>query len=188
MTGCRPGWQLAAEQRNAPNEALVSTTHIVVMGVSGTGKTTVAKALTEQLDAVFAEGDDFHPPGNVEKMTAGTPLTDDDRWPWLRSLAAWTREQAEEGRSTVITCSALRRVYRDILRTGSAETFFVHLDAPEDVLLERMASRQHYMPPSLLRSQLDTLERLGADEHGVTVDSTRAPEQVVDDALAAARR
>jgi carbohydrate kinase (thermoresistant glucokinase family) len=164
----------------------VSTTHVVVMGVSGTGKTTVAKALTEQLDAVFAEGDDLHPPANVAKMTAGTPLTDDDRWPWLRSLAAWTREQAEQGRSTVITCSALRRVYRDVLRTASARMFFVHLDAPEDVLLERMAARQHYMPPSLLRSQLDTLEGLDADEHGITLDSTRPPEQVVGEAVAAA--
>jgi carbohydrate kinase (thermoresistant glucokinase family) len=166
----------------------VSSTHVVVMGVSGTGKTTVATALAEELDAVFAEGDDFHPPSNVAKMSAGVPLTDDDRWPWLRDLAAWTREQAEQSRSTVVTCSALRRVYRDVLRTGAARTFFVHLDAPEAMLLERMAARDHYMPASLLRSQLDTLEPLSADEHGVTVDSTRSPAVVVDEAAAAVGR
>ncbi len=164
-----------------------SPLHVVVMGVSGTGKTTVAKALAEQLDAVFAEGDDFHPEANVAKMTAGTPLTDDDRWPWLRDLAAWTREQAEQGRSTVMTCSALRRVYRDVLRTGAADTFFVHLDAPEGLLLERMGARQHYMPATLLRSQLDTLEPLTEDENGATVDSTRPAAAVVAEAVSAVR-
>lgn len=166
---------------------LMTPVHVVVMGVSGTGKTTVAKGLAEQMDAVFAEGDDFHPPANVAKMSAGTPLTDDDRWPWLRDLATWTREQAEQARSTVVTCSALRRVYRDVLRTGAADTFFVHLDAPEQVLLERMAARQHYMPATLLRSQLNTLEPLAADENGTTLDSTRAPVAVVAEAVAAVR-
>lgn len=171
-----------------PGVATASPLHVVVMGVSGTGKTTVAQALAEHLDAAFAEGDDFHPPANVAKMTAGSPLTDDDRWPWLRDLAAWTRAQSERARSTVMTCSALRRVYRDVLRTGAADTFFLHLDAPEDVLLERMGARKHYMPSTLLRSQLETLEPLAADENGATVDSTRAPVTVVAEAVAAIRR
>ena len=175
---------MSSRDRQVPRGP-VSPVHVVVMGVSGTGKTTVAQALAEQLDAVFAEGDDFHSSGNVAKMSAGIPLTDDDRWPWLRDLAAWTSEQADQGRSTVMTCSALRRVYRDLLRTGAPETFFVHLDAPEDVLLKRMGSRQHYMPTRLLRSQLDTLEPLAADEAGVTVDSTRAPVAVVAEVAAA---
>lgn len=164
------------------------TVHVVVMGVSGTGKTTVATVLAQELDATFAEGDDFHPRANVEKMSAGIPLTDEDRWPWLRDIAAWTQQQAGAGRSTVVTCSALRRAYRDLLREPVPSTFFVHLDAPEDVLLERMLHRQHYMPPSLLRSQLDTLEPLGAGEAGVTVDSQGAKDAVVTQAVTAVRQ
>lgn len=163
------------------------TVHVVVMGVSGTGKTTVAKVVADELDATFAEGDDFHPRSNVEKMSAGTPLTDQDRWPWLRDIAAWTSGRASEGVSTVVTCSALRQVYRDLLREQVVATYFVHLDAPEDVVLERMRHRKHYMPASLLRSQLDTLEPLAADENGVTVDSRQPKEAVVADAVAAVR-
>ncbi len=163
------------------------TAHVVVMGVSGTGKTTVATALAEELDARFAEGDDFHPRANVEKMTAGSPLTDEDRWPWLRDIAAWTNKRAAEGVSTVVTCSALRRVYRDLLREPVPSTFFVHLDAPGDVLLERMLNRKHYMPPALLRSQLDTLEPLDPDEAGVCLDTQKPRATVVAEAVAAVR-
>lgn len=164
------------------------TSHVVVMGVSGTGKTTVATVLAQELTATFAEGDDFHPSANVQKMSEGIPLTDEDRWPWLRDIAAWTQQQAGGGRSTVVTCSALRRVYRDLLREPVPNTFFVHLDAPEDVLLERMLHRKHYMPPSLLRSQLDTLEPLGRDEAGVRIDTHQPKATVVADAVAAVRQ
>lgn len=159
------------------------TAHVVVMGVSGTGKTTVATALAERLDATFAEGDDFHPQANVDKMRSGTSLTDEDRWPWLRDIAAWTRRAADEQTSTVVTCSALRRAYRDVLREQVPSTVFVHLTAPKEIILERMAQRDHYMPPSLLHSQLATLEDLQADERGVTLDTRPAEEAVVAQAV-----
>jgi carbohydrate kinase (thermoresistant glucokinase family) len=120
-------------------------------------------------------------------MSAGTPLTDEDRWPWLRDIAAWTNNRAAEGVSTVVTCSALRRVYRNLLREPVPSTFFVHLDAPENVLLERMGSRKHYMPASLLRSQLETLEQLDPDEAGVCLDTQEPKATVVADAVAAVR-
>ncbi|HWI44022.1 MAG TPA: gluconokinase [Nocardioides sp.] len=159
--------------------------HVVVMGVSGTGKSTVGRALATRLGMTYGEGDDLHPAANIAKMAAGVPLDDADRAPWLAALAAWTSAQHEQGRSTVLTCSALRRSYRDLLRSAVPErTVFVHLVAPADVLTARMASRTHFMPPSLLSSQLRTLEPLGADEAGSIVDVTRTIEQVVDDAAA----
>lgn len=144
--------------------------HVVVMGVSGTGKSTIAAALAREHGWDFVEGDDFHPRGNVAKMRAGTPLTDDDRWPWLDALAA-RLARAGEGR-VVLTCSALRRAYRDVLRGPSApgEVFFLHLSAAEDVLAARMRAREHFMPPALLHSQLEALEPLQHDELGATLD------------------
>jgi gluconokinase len=142
-------------------------TTIVVMGVSGSGKSTVAAGLVDRLGWGFAEGDDFHPRANVEKMRNGQPLDDDDRRPWLRTLAAWIGEQEEAGKSVVVTCSALKRSYRDLLRDGHPSVWFAHVDVPREVLADRLAQRQgHYMPPSLLDSQLATLERLGDDEPG----------------------
>jgi len=163
------------------------TTHVVVMGVSGSGKTAVGEALRDELGWTFAEGDDFHPEANVVKMRSGEPLTDADREPWLEALRAWTERQAAEGRSTLVTCSALRRVYRDVLRGADPATFFLHLHGEEDLLLERMSGRQHFMPASLLRSQLDTLEMLGPDENGVVVDVAPPLEEVVARALMAVR-
>ncbi|SEB59323.1 gluconate kinase, SKI family [Nocardioides exalbidus] len=144
--------------------------HLVFMGVSGSGKSTVARAVQGLLGWETAEGDDFHPPANVEKMSRGVPLTDDDRWGWLESLAQWTAERDQRGEPTIITCSALRRAYRDVLRTGGAGTFFVHCTGDKGLLLQRMEARAHFMPPSLLESQLDTLEPLQADEDGMDVD------------------
>lgn len=123
--------------------------HIVVMGVSGSGKSTSAHALVDRLGWEFGEGDDFHPPANLEKMRLGHPLTDDDRWPWLTD---WTKERDDHGASTIVTCSALRRAYRDVLREGG-HTYFLHLVGDRQSLLDRMHSRQHFMPASLLDSQ-----------------------------------
>lgn len=160
------------------------STHLVVMGVSGTGKSTVAKALQERLGWTLTEGDDLHPETNVAKMAAGIPLEDADRWPWLDVIAAWTSAQATEGHSTIVTCSALRRAYRDRLAGAAAGTVFVHLVGSPDLLAERMGARKgHFMPASLLASQLRTLEPLEADEPGFTVDVDATTGRIVDEVL-----
>ncbi len=159
--------------------------HLVVMGVSGTGKSTVGQALADRLGRPFLEGDAFHPEGNVAKMSAGTALTDDDRWPWLRTLRDEMSTHADAGESTVVACSALRRVYRAVLREAHGRVRFVLLDVPADALHERMTRRSHWMPPSLLESQLATLEPLQADEDGVTVPVHGGPDAVVAEALRA---
>ncbi|WP_238335783.1 gluconokinase [Serinicoccus kebangsaanensis] len=158
--------------------------HLVVMGVSGTGKSTIAQALHGRLGWEFAEGDDFHPEANVAKMASGRPLVDEDRWPWLRALAAWTAERDAAGTPTLLTCSALRRTYRDLLRDGGEGTWFVHLVGDKGLLLERMSSRDHFMPPSLLESQLDTLEALAVDERGAVYDVANPPERIARMVLA----
>lgn len=156
---------------------------IVVMGVSGSGKTTVGTALAEELGVDYAEADSFHPKENIDKMTSGRPLTDTDRRPWLRSIARWIREHAEAG--GVVTCSALKRDYRDVLRTGG-EVWFLHLHGDRELLASRMRTRSgHFMPVSLLESQLADLEPLTADEHGLTVDVAAAPESILNRVLAA---
>ncbi len=158
--------------------------HVVVMGVSGSGKTTVARGIADALGLVFAEADEFHTEANVAKMRAGTPLTDQDRWPWLAALAEWMSRQDELGNSTVIACSALRRAYRDVLRSGAAEVEFVHVSGPAELIRERLANREgHYMPASLLDSQVATLEPLEADEEGVVLDLRLTPDELVDEAV-----
>lgn len=152
--------------------------HLVFMGVSGCGKTTAARAVQERLGWELAEGDDFHPPENVAKMSSGRPLTDADRWGWLESLAAWTKVRDEQGTPTLMACSALRHSYRDVLRTGGAGTFFVHLTGEKGLLLRRLGEREHFMPPSLLESQLDTLEPLGTEEAGMVVDAGHPPARI----------
>jgi gluconokinase len=164
-------------------------TTVVVMGVSGSGKTTVAVDLARRLGWEFAEGDEHHPPANVEKMRAGIPLDDADRDPWLRELARWIGEHERADTSCVLTCSALKRSYRDLLREGNDSVWFAHVDVPEAVLAERLAARTgHYMPTSLLGSQLATLEPLDDDEPGLTVPGTGAPGDVVDAVVAALER
>jgi gluconokinase len=160
--------------------SLLKTT-IVVMGVSGCGKSTVARHLSERLGWPMAEGDDFHSPENKAKMAAGTPLTDEDRRPWLESL----RDLIDDTPShAIITCSSLKRSYRDILRTARARVRFLHLDGSPQVLGERMAARKgHFMPAALLISQLETLERLQPDEDGAVVDIDADEEDIVDRAL-----
>ena len=159
------------------------TVHLVFMGVSGSGKSTVAQAVRDRLGWEMAEGDDFHPPENVRKMSEGTPLTDADRWGWLESLADWTAQRDARGEPTIITCSALRRAYRDVLRRGGEGTFFVHCTGDKYLLIERMNARDHFMPPSLLESQLDTLEPLRPDEDGMDVDIALSVDEMVDEVL-----
>ena len=162
------------------------TTTIVVLGVSGSGKSTVAATLVDRLGWEFAEGDDFHPPANVAKMRAGHPLDDDDRWPWLRSLAAWIGAHEKAGRNVVVTCSALKRSYRDLLRDGHPSVWFAHVTVAPELLRERIEHRTgHYMPASLLDSQLATLEPLADDEPGARISGAESPPSVVDEVLAA---
>jgi len=162
--------------------SIPATTSIVVMGVSGSGKTSAAQELTRQLGWVYIEGDDLHPEANVAKMAAGIPLDDEDRWPWLREIAAVIGEHEAAGTSVVLTCSALKRAYRDLLRDGHPSVWFAHVDVSREVLAERLAQRKgHFMPPSLLDSQLATLERLGEDEPGdVIAGDAPLPETVAE--------
>lgn len=162
-----------------------ATRHVVVMGVSGSGKTTIARGIADATGFEFAEADAFHSAENIAKMEAGVPLTDADRWPWLTALAEWMASRAATGVSTIITCSALRRTYRDVLRDGPPSVTFVHLDGPAEVIRERMSCREgHFMPPSLLQSQLDTLEPLDPDESGVVLDLRTPRDELVDRVVA----
>ncbi|MEU0214821.1 gluconokinase [Streptomyces sp. NPDC006265] len=159
---------------------------VVVTGVSGSGKTTIGKSLARRLGVMYAEGDVFHPPQNVEKMRVGTPLSDADRRPWLDAISAWLAERSAQG--GVITCSALKRQYRDRLASVSPRVFFVHLHGPAQLIADRMAARSgHFMPVSLLQSQLDTLEPLSPEEHGVQVSIDGPPAETTTLALAALR-
>jgi gluconokinase len=150
----------------------VSTT-IVLMGIAGAGKTTVAAALHRALGWPLAEGDDFHPASNVAKMRSGLALDDEDRRPWLAAIAGWIGAQETAARDCIITCSALKVAYREALREGHPSIWFAHLTAPTDVIASRLDQRVgHFMPPSLLASQLEQLEPLRAEEPGVEVPTT----------------
>jgi gluconokinase len=150
---------------------------LVVMGVSGSGKTTVAELLAKQLGWPFMEGDRLHPPANVEKMRKGIPLTDADRWPWLDRIGEELKSWAAERKSGVLTCSALKRAYRDRIRSARPDVIFIYLKGSEALIKGRVTTRQHeYMPASLLRSQFDTLEEPTPDEEVVTVDAGGNPE------------
>ncbi len=155
---------------------------VVVMGISGVGKSVVGVQLAKRFDVPYVDGDDLHPRANVDKMHAGVPLTDEDRWPWLRTVGAWLHEH--DGSGGVVSCSALRRVYRDILVEAAARVTFLHLTGHHDLILSRMSERAgHFMPVSLLESQERTLEPLGEDENGEAVDVTPAPTEIVEEFL-----
>lgn len=157
---------------------------LTVMGVSGSGKTTVGAALAQRLRVPYADADDFHPPENVAKMSAGVPLDDTDRLPWLRAIGAWQAGHAAGG--GVISCSALRRSYRDVLREAAPGQLFVHLAGPPEVVARRVAGRPgHFMPASLVQSQFATLEPLGDDEHGLVLDLDLPVDDLVEAYLAA---
>lgn len=155
---------------------------VVLMGVTGSGKSTVAVPLARRLGAVSADGDSFHSEANVRKMAAGVPLDDEDRRPWLEAIAAWVGAREAESVDAVVTCSALRRRYRDVLRDGHPSVRFVHLAAPRVVLERRLTERTgHYMPASLLPSQLETLEALGPDEPGFALTTDEAPDAIAEE-------
>jgi carbohydrate kinase (thermoresistant glucokinase family) len=156
---------------------------VVVMGVSGSGKSTLGALLADALAVPFLEGDSFHPPENVARMAAGIALTDADRDGWLRTLAGQLQQHADAG--VVMSCSALKRSYRDVLRGGAPKLALICLSGAPETLAQRMAGRSgHYMPPSLLASQLATLEPPQPDEHALTLDIRHAPEQLLGEALA----
>ncbi|MBJ8340279.1 gluconokinase [Antrihabitans sp. YC3-6] len=152
-------------------------TVLVVMGVSGTGKSTVATALAEHFGWQLQEGDDLHPKANIAKMAGGQPLDDNDRWPWLQLIADWIGAHIDSGTSGIVTCSALKRTYRDVLRRDGV--VFVYLEGSEELLRGRMESRTgHFMPASLLTSQLHTLEPPQSDEAAITVDIDQTEDEL----------
>jgi gluconokinase len=152
---------------------------IVVMGVSGSGKSVVGAALAQRLRVPFADADDFHPAANIAKMAAGHPLDDDDRRPWLDAIGRWLEEHAEGG---VVSCSALKRTYRDQLRSHVADLELLHLSGDPDLIARRQAGRPgHFMPAALLDSQLATLEPLEPDERGLVIDVDRSVDAIVQE-------
>jgi gluconokinase len=155
------------------------TSPVVVMGVSGSGKSTVGAALAQRLRVPFADADDFHPAANIAKMSAGHPLNDDDRRPWLDTIGNWLAERPD---GCVMSCSALKHVYRDQLRNHCPVVQFLHLEGSPEVIGRRQATRPgHFMPASLLASQFETLEPLAADEQGVAIDVDQDIDSIVDE-------
>lgn len=159
---------------------------LIVMGVSGSGKTTIAKLLADRLGYGFAEADDFHPPANVEKMKHDHPLTDADRAPWLARIHAYAVEHLAAGENLVITCSALKRAYRDVLLDGITDGRMVYLRGDRALIASRLAARKgHFFPAALLDSQFATLEEPTPDENALVVDIGPRPEEIVDEIVRA---
>jgi carbohydrate kinase (thermoresistant glucokinase family) len=164
-------------------------TILVVMGVSGSGKTTIATTLARHLGWPFKDGDELHPPSNVAKMRAGHPLDDSDRWPWLKSIAAWIDTWRAAGSSGVITCSALRRSYRALLTEGRPEVRIVYLHGDMALIATRLAARHgHFMPSDLLASQFAALEEPGPEEHAIRVEVDQPVSEIVAVIAAALRQ
>ncbi len=160
---------------DAPNEAMMPSV-VVVMGVSGSGKTTIAALLAGRLHWDLADADSFHSPANVAKMRSGSPLTDEDRWPWLRAIAASIDAERAAGRHGVVTCSALKRSYREIIIDGRADVRLVYLKGEFDLIVHRMVARHdHFMPAALVRSQFETLEEPTPDENAIVVSIEATP-------------
>ena len=163
---------------------ITSAPILIVMGVAGTGKSTVAGLLAERLKGEFQEGDALHPQANVAKMSSGIPLTDEDRWPWLDAIAAWIKDKTQRGEPGILTCSALKRSYRDRLR--GPNVIFVFLNGSREVIAARMASRaDHFMPPALLDSQFAALEPPTADENVLKINLAATPAEEVAEVLRA---
>ncbi|WP_116376227.1 gluconokinase [Mycobacterium sp. MFM001] len=163
--------------------AVTATPPIVVMGVSGSGKSTVGAALARRLNVPFADADALHPEANIAKMAAGKPLDDNDRHPWLDAVGEWLADHCDGG---VMSCSALRRTYRDQLREHCPKVRFLHLSGSPELIAARQAGRTgHFMPSSLLKSQFETLEPLEPDEHGITIDVDNSVDTIVESYLSA---
>ncbi|MGH3823201.1 MAG: gluconokinase [Pseudonocardiaceae bacterium] len=159
---------------------------LVVMGVSGSGKSTVAALIANRTGCALAEGDEFHSASSIARMTAGHPLDDALRAEWLAAIARWLAERTARNECAVVSCSALRRAYRDVLRGAGPAVRMVHLAGPYELVAQRLAARRgHFMPPELLASQYATLEPLASDEPGITVDLGATPDQIVDEVLRA---
>jgi gluconokinase len=161
---------------------------LIVMGVSGSGKSTIADKLAERLRWSYEDGDKFHPASNVAKMSAGHPLTDEDRWPWLQAIAGEIDRVCRAGQRAVIACSALKRAYRDVLVHGRSDVRIVYLKGTQELIARRLAARKHhFMPPGLLDSQFNTLEPPDAGENPVTVSIDAPVESIVDDIVSGLR-
>jgi gluconokinase len=157
---------------------------LIVMGVSGSGKSTIAERLAKRLGWRYEDGDWFHPPSNVAKMSTGQPLTDEDRWPWLRAIANEIDRACEAGQQVVIACSALKRAYRDVLVHGRNDVRIIYLNGTQDLIAGRLGARKdHFMPPGLLTSQFKTLEPPDANEHPVIVSIDASIEAIVEDVI-----
>ena len=157
---------------------------LIVMGVSGSGKTTIGEKLADRIGWRYQDADRFHPAGNVAKMSAGEPLTDEDRWPWLRAIAAEIDRASADREHVVMGCSALRRVYRDILVHGRHDIKLIYLDGAQELIADRLRLRKgHFMPPGLLASQFKTLEPPTPDEHPIKVSIDPPVETIVDNIL-----
>ncbi|MCH1882373.1 gluconokinase [Agrococcus sp. ARC_14] len=155
---------------------------MIIMGVQGSGKSTIGSALAERLNIDFIDGDDLHPKANKDKMASGTPLTDEDRVPWLKIIGQTIADGSAKGRVTIVACSALKRWYRELLRSSDASLVFVHLVGDKDLLADRLAHRDHeYMPSTLLDSQIDTLEPLAEWERGIAISIEQPPAAIVDE-------
>src|SRR5215813_12008971 len=174
----RQGRESDKNARSSPGKTSV----VVVMGVSGCGKSTIASMLAHRLNWIFEEGDWFHPQSNIEKMHTGQPLTDEDRWPWLEGIAAWIDATRRVGNHGTIACSALKRAYRDILVGERADVRIVYLKGGRDLIARRLAARDgHFMPPSLLDSQFAALEEPQPDEHPIVVSIVPHPREIVEE-------
>jgi gluconokinase len=172
---------MSMESRSTQEATICAPAVVVVMGVSGSGKSTIGTLLAHRLRWEFEDGDWFHPASNVEKMHAGTPLTDEDRWPWLRAIAHEIDAMRARGEQGVVACSALKRSYRDILIGDRTDVVLVYLQGSKALIAERIASRKgHFMPAALLDSQFATLEEPGPDEHPIVVSIGTSPEAIVD--------
>lgn len=155
---------------------------MIIMGVQGSGKSTIGAALAQRLNIDFIDGDDLHPRANKDKMAGGTPLTDEDRVPWLKTIGQTIADGTAKGRVTIVACSALKRWYRELLRSSDPSLVFVHLVGEKGLLADRLAHRDHeYMPTTLLDSQIDTLEPLAEWEHGIAISVEQSPAAIVDE-------
>src|SRR5262245_64622062 len=171
-----------SESENNVASSLANTSVVVVMGVSGCGKSTIAMMLAHRLNWIFEEGDWFHPHSNIEKMHNGEPLTDKDRWPWLEGIAAWIDATRRVGNHGTVACSALKRAYRDILVGERADVRIVYLKGERDLIARRLAARNgHFMPAALLDSQFATLEEPRPDEHPIVVSIAPHPREIVEE-------